>query len=121
MIVLSLTIWLVNCLSLLVGGDSKRKVLPMWLKEELKKMEKKNAKAMEKEAQEKMMKGEGSKRPTWRDEMDSGGEGAEEERERAKEERERERNKKTSKTSRFYRNSNSASPDSVSIVKRKDL
>lgn len=75
-------------------------------------MEKKKIKALEKETEEKMMMGEGIKHTTWRDEMDSGGD--EEELGRDRERREK---FKTSRTSRLYRYSKSASPDSVSCFK----
>jgi len=55
------------------AGDSRRKGIPSWLKDELDKMEKKRKKEAEKEEEEKMRRRD-RKRPTWRDDEDSGGE-----------------------------------------------
>ena len=62
-------------------GESKRKAIPSWLREELEKMERKRRKEMEKEALEKArLEGDREHRAAWRDELDSG----EEEEERRK-------------------------------------
>ena len=89
------------------GGDSKRKGLPKWLREELEKMEKKRQKTLEKEAQELAMKeGEEKEHPTWKDEMDDS-----DEEEVALKDKWNNKNK----TSRAYRVSSSGSPsDKVS-------
>ena len=66
-----------------VLGESKRRTLPLWLREELEKLERKKAKQLEKEARERAF-GETEGRPKWAEEL-------ERDREREEEERERER------------------------------
>lgn len=62
-------------------GESKRKAIPSWLREELEKMERKRRKEMEKEALENArLEGEREQRAAWRDEIDSGDEGEDERR-----------------------------------------
>ena len=53
-------------------GDTKRKALPLWLREALEKMERDKQKKLEKESKEaeRKSKGEGEGRPTWRDELE---------------------------------------------------
>ena len=96
-----------NLLPLPTGGEIKPKGLPKWLKEELEKIDMKKRKALGQEEQGKTRQREGSKRPTWREEIE-----ADEERER---ERREEKIKTSSKKSRFYRYSESAS-DSVRMI-----
>ena len=70
-------------------GESKRKAIPSWLREELEKMERKRRKEMEKEALEKArLEGEREQRAAWRDELDSGEEEEERRRERSSRRRE---------------------------------
>lgn len=110
------------CLSLFVSfsyqleqGESKRKALPSWLREELEKMERKKRKEMEKEALEKArLEGEREQRAAWRDELDSGDEEEDRRRERsssrrredreAERERERERGRGHSDRESRHRN-----------------
>lgn len=84
-------------------GETKRKVLPSWLKDELEKIEAKKQKEVEKGkvAKEKQRNKEG--RANWRDEIESDEE----------EERKREDKKRSSKKS--YRRK-SPSPKRVSVI-----
>ena len=98
--------------------ESKRKVLPAWLREELEKMEQKKQKQLRLEAEEEAaLRGgaasrDGAGRPTWRDEVESGeegegGEGGEGSPRRVK---------LATKRTRSYRNSRSKSRDQVVIM-----
>ena len=96
-----------NCLSVFVSsvcpppGESKRKTLPSWLREELEKMERQRQKKAEKEAKEAARR-EQSDRPTWRDELD--------------EEEETEEGRERHRATRSYRYSRSKSPNKVCDV-----
>ena len=69
-------LFLSHFLCQLEQGESKRKAIPSWLREELEKMERKRRKEMEKEALENArLEGEREQRAAWRDELDSGDEG----------------------------------------------
>ena len=76
-------LFLSHFLRQLKQGESKRKAIPSWLREELEKMERKRRKEMEKEALENArLEGEREQRAAWRDELDSGDEGGEDDRRR---------------------------------------
>ena len=79
-------------------GESKRKTLPSWLREELEKVERQRQKKLEKEAKEAARR-EQSGRPTWRDELD--------------EEEEMEEGRERHRVTRSYRYSRSKSPNKV--------
>jgi len=83
------------------AGESKRKTLPSWLREELEKMERQRQKKAEKEAKEAARR-EQSDRPTWRDELD--------------EEEETEEGRERHRATRSYRYSRSKSPNKVCDV-----
>jgi hypothetical protein len=112
-------------------GESKRKAIPSWLREELEKMERKRQKEMEKEARENArLEGEREQRAAWRDELDSGDEDEERRRERSgsrrregREERRTERERERGHSDRESRHGNirahhsrSRSPHRVSTI-----
>ena len=103
-------------LSFVLKGESKRKALPLWLREELEKMERKKQKQMAKEAEEAMRRGEErGDRPKWRDELNSDEEDEEGRRNKIKRERtESPVSEKKSWSHRSYRHSSSKSPARVS-------
>ena len=60
------------CIHICTGhcsGESKRRTLPLWLREELEKLERKKAKQMEKEVME-GVHGDGDGRPKWAEELE---------------------------------------------------
>ena len=52
------------------AGEAKRRTLPLWLREELEKLERKKAKQMEKEAREGVLEGEGGAPKSWAEELE---------------------------------------------------
>ena len=85
---------------LLTAGETKRKTLPSWLREELEKMEHQRQKKLEKEAKDAARR-ERRSRPTWRDELD--------------EEEEKEEGGERHRSSRSYRYSHSKSPNTNKV------
>ena len=82
------------------AGETKRKTLPSWLREELEKMEHQRQKKLEKEAKDAARR-ERRSRPTWRDELD--------------EEEEKEEGGERHRSSRSYRYSHSKSPNTNKV------
>ncbi len=92
------------------GGDLRRKGIPLWLKDELDKMDRKRKRDFEKEEQEKLRDRSGRTRPAWREDEDSGGDEPSEVRNRdwgRREDRHR--------SSRLFGHTKSSSPESVSF------
>lgn len=90
------------------AGETKRKALPLWLREALEKMEREKQKKLEKESKAgtRRKDSEGDGRPTWREELES--------EEEEKEKKGREWEEPGGKLKRLYR-FHSKSPHEVRV------